>query len=122
MFGPPQEASVCVLTLLLLVSSDKPPFILSAFIPMVLIGDDIIICDNYLVSLDDHDYSEHVIAPIGLGHPCTQRVICNHQNCYLSWLFPPVWGVADNTKETTKTMGIPLRSSSNDEGPSRVWK
>ena len=35
--------------------------------------------------------------------------------------FPPVWGVANNTKETTKTMGISLRSSSNDEGPSRVW-
>ena len=31
------------------------------------------------------------------------------------------WGVADNTKETTKTMGILLRSFSNDEGPSRVW-
>ena len=30
-------------------------------------------------------------------------------------------GVADNTKETTKTMGISLRSSSSDEGPSRVW-
>ena len=40
---------------------------------------------------------------------------------YIPWLFPPVWGVADNTKETTKTMGISLRSSSNDEGPSRVW-
>ena len=40
---------------------------------------------------------------------------------YIPWPFPPVWGVADNTKETTKTMGISLRSSSNDEGPSRVW-
>ena len=33
----------------------------------------------------------------------------------------PSLGVADNTKETTKTMGISLRSSSNDKGPSRVW-
>ena len=33
----------------------------------------------------------------------------------------PSWGVADNTKETTKTMGVSLRSFSNDEGPSRVW-
>ena len=40
---------------------------------------------------------------------------------YILWPFPPVWGVADNTKETTKTMGISLCSSSNDEGPSRVW-
>ena len=40
---------------------------------------------------------------------------------YIPWPFPPVWGVADNTKETTKTMGISLHSSSNDEGPSRVW-
>ena len=36
-------------------------------------------------------------------------------------MFPPVLGVADNTKETTKTMGISLRYSSNDKGPSRVW-
>ena len=35
--------------------------------------------------------------------------------------FPQFGGVADNTKETTKTMGVLLRSSSNDEGPSRVW-
>ena len=40
---------------------------------------------------------------------------------YIPWPFPPVWGVADNTKETTKTMGVLLHSSSNDEGPSRVW-
>ena len=33
----------------------------------------------------------------------------------------PSLGVADNTKRTTKTMGISLRSSSYDEGPSRVW-
>ena len=33
----------------------------------------------------------------------------------------PSWGVADNTKETTKTMGVSLHSFSNDEGPSRVW-
>ena len=39
---------------------------------------------------------------------------------YIPWPFPPVWGVADITKETTKTMGVSLRSSSNDEGPSRV--
>ena len=35
---------------------------------------------------------------------------------YIPWPFPPVWGVADNTKETTKTIGVSLRSSSNDEG------
>ena len=40
---------------------------------------------------------------------------------YIPWPFPPVWGVADNTKETTKTKGVSLRSSSNDEGSSRVW-
>ena len=40
---------------------------------------------------------------------------------YIPWPFPPVWGVADNTKETTKTMEVSLCSSSNDEGPSRVW-
>ena len=39
---------------------------------------------------------------------------------YIPWPFPPVWGVADNTKET-KTLGVSLCSSSNDEGPSRVW-
>ena len=33
----------------------------------------------------------------------------------------PSLGVVNNTKETTKTMGISLRSSSNDEGPGRVW-
>ena len=37
------------------------------------------------------------------------------------WPFPRVWGVADNAKETTKTMWVLLRSSGNDEGPSRVW-
>ena len=31
---------------------------------------------------------------------------------YIPWPFPPVWGVADNTKETTKTKGVSLRSSS----------
>ena len=25
---------------------------------------------------------------------------------YIPWPFPPVWGIADNTKETTKTMGF----------------
>ena len=40
---------------------------------------------------------------------------------YIPWPFPPIWGVADNTKETTKTIGVSLRSSSNDEGSSRVW-
>ena len=44
-----------------------------------------------------------------------------HLSIYITWLFPPVWGVADNTKETTKTMGVSLSSSSNDEGLSRVW-
>ena len=40
---------------------------------------------------------------------------------YIPRPLPPVWGVADNTKETTKTMGVSLRSFSNDEGSSRVW-
>ena len=45
---------------------------------------------------------------------------------YIPWPFPPVWGVADNThtqkqKTKKKTMRISLRSSSNEEGPSRVW-
>ena len=41
---------------------------------------------------------------------------------YIPWPFPPVWGVANNnTKKTTKTMRVTLRSSSNDEGPDRVW-
>ena len=39
---------------------------------------------------------------------------------YIPWQFPPVWGVANNTEETTKQWGFPLRSSGNDEGPSRV--
>ena len=33
----------------------------------------------------------------------------------------PILGVADYTKKTTKTMGVLLRSSSNDEGPSCAW-
>ena len=43
-----------------------------------------------------------------------------HLSILYTLAVPPVWGVADNTKET-KTMGVSLRSSSNDEGPSRVW-
>ena len=35
---------------------------------------------------------------------------------YIPWPFHPFWGVADNTKKTTKTRGVLLRSSSNDEG------
>ena len=42
----------------------------------------------------------------------------SYLSIYISWPFPPVWGGADNTQETTKTMGVSLRSSSNDEGPS----
>ena len=49
-----------------------------------------------------------------------QEPIRNTKIIYIPWPFPSVWGVADNTKETTKTMGISLRSSSNDKGPSRV--
>ena len=30
-------------------------------------------------------------------------------------------GVAGNTKKTTKTMGVTLRSSGNEEGPGQVW-
>ena len=33
----------------------------------------------------------------------------------------PSLGGSRQHKRTTKTMGTPLRSSSNDEGPSRVW-
>ena len=49
------------------------------------------------------------------------EVYSHSLSVYIPWPFPPVWEVADNTKETTKTMGISLRSSSNDKGPSRVW-
>ena len=49
----------------------------------------------------------------------------NKINIYLSiclGCFPQFGGgAADNTKETTKTMGVLLRSFSNDEGPGRVW-
>ena len=34
------------------------------------------------------------------------------------WPFPPVWGVADNTKK--QQCSVPLHSSSNDKGPSQV--
>ena len=34
----------------------------------------------------------------------------------------PSLGGSRQYKRTTKTMGTPLCSSSNDEGPSRVWK
>ena len=63
-------------------------------------------------------------------HACTYIYIYTYSvvaysmiylSIYIPWPFPPVWGVADNTKETTKTMEVSLRSSSNDEGPSRVW-
>ena len=47
--------------------------------------------------------------------------ICSFHLSYIPWPFPPVWGVADNTKETAKTMGVSFRSSSSDGGPSRVW-
>ena len=33
----------------------------------------------------------------------------------------PSLGGSRQHKRTTKTMGAPLRSYSNDEGPSRVW-
>ena len=49
------------------------------------------------------------------------QVVLKLLSIYIPWPFPPVWGLADNTKETTKTMGISLRFSSNDEGPSQVW-
>ena len=31
-----------------------------------------------------------------------QRILPNDLSIYIPWPFPPVWGVADNTKETTK--------------------
>ena len=52
---------------------------------------------------------------------CLIKVLRKSLSIYIPWPFPPVWGVADNTKETTKTIGVSLRSSSNDEGSSRVW-
>ena len=56
----------------------------------------------------------------GKGQQVKKKIYI-YLSIYITWPFPPVWGVADNTKETTKTMGISLRSSGNDEGPSRVW-
>ena len=32
--------------------------------------------------------------------------LCNYLSIYIPWPFPPVWGVADNTKETTKQWGF----------------
>ena len=40
---------------------------------------------------------------------------------YIPWPFPPSLGGSRQHKRNNKTMGISLRSSSNDEGPSRVW-
>ena len=34
-----------------------------------------------------------------------EKLISFYLSIYMPWPFPPVWGVADNTKETTKTMG-----------------
>ena len=45
----------------------------------------------------------------------------SYLSIYIPWPFPPVWGVADNTKEQQKQWVISLRSSSDDEGPSRVY-
>ena len=66
--------------------------------------------------LNDRNKSE-----IYVYFPVVQEPIRNTKIIYIPWPFPSVWGVADNAKETTKTMGISLRSSSNDKGPSRVW-
>ena len=44
-----------------------------------------------------------------LGMVCTVLSNCNLLlllPIYIPWPFPPVWGVADNTKETTKTTRI----------------
>ena len=65
------------------------------------------------------------ISFFSLVHPPCLSAICSSSNSYsiyiyMPWPFPPVWGVADNTHKT-KTMGVLLLSSSNDEGPSRVW-
>ena len=65
--------------------------------------------------LNDRNKSE-----IDVYFPVVQEPIRNTKIIYIPWPFPSVWGVADNTKETTKTMGISLCSSSNDKGPSRV--
>ena len=69
--------------------------------------------------------------PSTVGHTYQNVLQCDHQTgtantksieVYLYTLaVSPSWGAADNTKETTKTMGVSLRSFSNDEGPSRVW-
>ena len=55
------------------------------------------------------------------GH--TVPILCSPSTIYIYTLAvsPSLWGVANNTKETTQSMGNSLRSSSNDEGPSRVW-
>ena len=41
--------------------------------------------------------------------------------CLYTLAVSPSLGGSRQHKRTTKTMGISLRSSSNDEGPSRVW-
>ena len=60
-----------------------------------------------------------VISTNMIGKVVKKKKLTN-LSIYIPRTFPPVWGVANNTKET-KTMGVLLRSSSNDEGPSRVW-
>ena len=49
------------------------------------------------------------------------RIRINSVYLYTLAVSPSLGGVADNTKETTKTMGVLLLSSSKDEGPGRVW-
>ena len=54
-----------------------------------------------------------------------KKPYCHRLHIYTEYIylghFPPFWGVANNTKKTTKTMGVLLRSFSNDEWPGRVW-
>ena len=78
---------------------------------------------------EHHETNAEAIAKINIHKAIYIFYEGNNQLCAtlshlcicVPWLFPPVWGVADNTKETTKAMGISLHSSNNDEGPSRVW-
>ena len=49
------------------------------------------------------------------------HILVIYLSIYIPWPFPPVWGGSRQHKRTTKTLGVLLRSSSNDEGPSRVW-
>ena len=57
-----------------------------------------------------------------LGRQTVKRYFWVLVHIYLYTLaISPSLGGSRQHKRTTKTMGTPLRSSSNDEGPSQVW-